>query len=50
MNRENGLFGLIIGGVVAVVIAIFIFTGGELGGKKTVEGDDDLPPIANTDK
>jgi hypothetical protein len=50
MNRENGLFGLIIGGVVAVVIAIFIFTGGELGGKKTVEGDDDLPPIASTDK
>jgi hypothetical protein len=50
MNREDGLFGLLIGGIVAVVIAIFIFTGGELGGKKTVEGDDDLPPIASTDK
>jgi hypothetical protein len=50
MNKEDGLFGLLIGGIVAVVIAIFIFTGGELGGKKTVEGDDDLPPIVSTDK
>ena len=24
--------------------------GGELGGKKTVEGDQDLPPVATTDK
>ena len=50
MNRDNGNFGIIIGGIVALAAAIFIFSGGELGGKKTVEGDQDLPPIASTDK
>ena len=51
MNKDsNGTFGIIIGGVVAVMAAIFILTGGELGGKKTVEGDQDLPPVATTDK
>jgi hypothetical protein len=50
MNADNRFFGIIIGGIVVVAIAIFIFSGGELGGKKTVEGDDDLPPIATTDK
>jgi len=51
MNKaSNGIFGIIIGGVVAVIAAIFILTGGELGGKKTVEGDQDLPPVATTDK
>ena len=48
MNRHNnGTFGLIIGGVVAAIAAIFILTGGELGGKKTIEGDQDLPPVAS---
>ncbi len=46
MKTENGTFGIIIGGIVALAAAIFIFSGGELGGKKTVEGDQDLPPIA----
>jgi hypothetical protein len=50
MNTDNRFFGIIIGGIVVVAIAIFIFSGGELGGKKTIEGDDDLPPIATTDK
>jgi hypothetical protein len=50
MNTDNRFFGIIIGGIVVVAIAIFIFSGGELGGKKTVEGDDDLPPVATTDK
>lgn len=51
MNKDSkGTFGIIIGGVVAVIAAIFILTGGELGGKKTVEGDQDLPPVATTDK
>ena len=48
MNQDNGTFGWIIGGIVAV--AIFIFSGGELGGKKTVEADQDLPPIATSDQ
>jgi len=46
MNRDFGTFGLVIGGIVAVIAALFIFTGGELGGKKTIESDQDLPPIA----
>ena len=49
MNKDsNGTFGIIIGGVVAVIAAIFILTGGELGGKKTVQGDQDLPPVATS--
>jgi hypothetical protein len=50
MKTENGMFGIIIGGIVALAAAIFIFTGGDLGGKKTIESDQDLPPIANTDR
>lgn len=50
MKTENGNFGLIIGGIVALAAMIFIFSGGELGGKKTVEGDQDLPPLATTDR
>jgi hypothetical protein len=43
---SNGTFGLIVGGFVAAIAAIFILSGGELGGKKTIEGDQDLPPVA----
>ncbi len=50
MKTENGTFGLIIGGIVALAAVIFIFSGGELGGKKTVDGDQDLPPIATADR
>ena len=51
MNKDsNGSFGILIGGVVAVIAVIFILSGGELGGKKTVEGDQDLPPVVTTDK
>jgi hypothetical protein len=46
----SGKFGIIVGGVVAVMAVIFILTGGELGGKKTVESDQDLPPVTTTDK
>lgn len=49
-NDNNGIFGIIVGGVVAAIAAMFILSGGELGGKKTVEGDQDLPPIATVDK
>jgi hypothetical protein len=45
---SNGTFGVIVGGVVAVIAAIFILSGGELGGKKTIEGDQDLPPVASS--
>jgi len=46
MRSENGTFGLIVGGIVAFVAALFIISGGELGGKKVVEHDADLPPVA----
>ncbi len=46
MNQDNGFFGLIVGSILALAAAIFIFSGGELGGKKTIESDKDLPPIA----
>ena len=46
MHGSNGTFGLIVGGIVAVVAIVFIFSGGSLGGKTTIEGDQDLPPIA----
>jgi hypothetical protein len=50
MNQDNGTFGLLVGGFVALAAMIFIFSGGELGGKKTVTGDQDLPPIALADQ
>jgi hypothetical protein len=49
MKHNNGAFGLIIGGIVALGAVMFILSGGELGGKKTVQGDQDLPPIATAD-
>lgn len=50
MNNSNGTFGLIVGGIVALAAVLFILSGGELGGKKTVEGDQDLPPVAETSR
>ena len=50
MQQDNGTFGIIVGGLVALAAVIFIFSGGELGGKKTIESDDDLPPIATADR
>jgi gas vesicle protein len=50
MHRNNGVFGIIIGGVVAAIAALFILSGGELGGKKTVESDRDLPPVATAER
>lgn len=50
MQNNHGMFGIIIGGMVALIAALFILSGGELGGKKTVEGDQDLPPVATADR
>lgn len=46
MQYNTGTFGLILGGVVALAAMIFIFSGGALGGKTTVNGDEDLAPVA----
>jgi predicted methyltransferase len=50
MKQDNGTFGLIVGGLVALAAVFFIFSGGDFGGKKTVLGDEDLPPIAAADQ
>jgi len=47
-SGNNGSFGLILGGVAVAAATIFILTGGELGGKKTIESDADLPPVVST--
>jgi hypothetical protein len=46
-NRPNGAIGLIVGGIFAAAAALFILTGGELGGKKQIKSDADLPPVAS---
>jgi hypothetical protein len=46
-RKKTGFFGAILGGLVALAAIAFILTGGEFGGKKTVESDDDLPPVAS---
>ena len=46
-NRaRNGKLGVIIGALIAVGLAAFLLTGGEHVGKKTVNSDADLPPVA----
>ena len=45
MKQDNGTFGLLVGGIVALAAMFFIFGGGELGGKTVINGDEDLPPI-----
>lgn len=50
MEKQSGNLGLIVGAVVFVMAAIFLFSGGELGGKKTIDGDQDLPPVATADR
>jgi hypothetical protein len=46
-NRgSNGTLGAILGALIAVALAVFLLTGGEHLGKKTVNSDNDLPPVA----
>jgi hypothetical protein len=47
MNSENGNLGLALGAFAALAALFFIVTGGSLGGKTTIEGDKDLPPVAS---
>ena len=50
MKNDTGLFGIILSGIVALAALVFIVSGGALGGKTTVDGDKDLPPIADSSK
>ncbi len=47
MNKEQGSFGILVGTLIAIVALFFVVTGGSMGGKKTVESDRDLPPVAS---
>lgn len=49
MNKDSGIFGLIVGSLFAIAAVILIFSGGEFSGKKTHGGDQDLPPIVTPD-
>jgi hypothetical protein len=40
-----GLFGLLLAGFVVLAAGFFILSGGQLGGKKQVVSDSDLPPV-----
>ena len=49
-NNEGptkGTIGLVLGGICVLAAAFFLLTGGELGGKKVVRSDADLPPVAS---
>jgi len=45
-ERSTGSLGAILGVVIAIAVAVFLLNGGEHLGKKTVKGDEDLPPVA----
>jgi hypothetical protein len=46
-NRAStGRLGAILGVLIAVALALFLLNGGENVGKKTVNSDNDLPPVA----
>lgn len=47
MQGYSGL-ALMLGALVALGMVMFIATGGTLGGKITVQGDRDLPPVATS--
>jgi hypothetical protein len=47
-KKADGYLGAVLGGIVVLAAAAFLLTGGELGGKKKVDGDEDLPPVATT--
>ncbi|HSD11423.1 MAG TPA: hypothetical protein VLF14_10575 [Candidatus Binatia bacterium] len=46
-NRApNGKLGAALGALIAMALAFFLLSGGEHLGKKTVNSDSDLPPVA----
>jgi hypothetical protein len=45
-----GSFGIILAAVVIVSAMAFLLTGGDLGGRKKVEKDADLPKVTSPEK
>jgi hypothetical protein len=46
-KQQQGGVGFVVGALVVLAAVVFIVTGGSLGGKKTIESDRDLPPVAS---
>jgi hypothetical protein len=46
-NNGTGMFGLLLAAVVVLAAGFFILSGGQLGGKKQVLSDSDLPPVTS---
>jgi len=44
--EPRGMLGIILGAMVAIAAAVFLLSGGEHFGKKSVRSDADLPPVA----
>jgi hypothetical protein len=44
--EPKGSLGIMLGAIVAMAAMLFLIGGGEYFGKKTVESDKDLPPVA----
>jgi hypothetical protein len=47
MSEKDGYLGTLLGGLIVIAAAAFVFSGGQLGGVKKVESDKDLPPVAS---
>jgi uncharacterized protein YggU (UPF0235/DUF167 family) len=47
-GRPNSHLGAILGGLVALAALALVLSGGSFSGKKTVEGDQDLPPVTTS--
>ncbi len=46
MEKQKGGMGILLGAIVAIAAVAFITSGGTYSGKKTIDGDEDLPPVA----
>ena len=46
-NAPQRGIGIVLGGILVLSAVFFILTGGNLGGKKTIQSDRDLPPVAS---
>ncbi len=45
-QQSTAKLGAILGALIVGAIAVFLLSGGEYFGKKTVNSDADLPPVA----